>query len=241
VKPQIFGLHFSGGNGYSLQGLFAKLKNNFEVHLTELPGRGKRLDEPLLCKRDEAVADLLQQIQQKRKDVPYIIYGHSMGAELGFIVVKEMELANDAPVYFIPTGNAGPNIHKRENIAALPRAAFFDMLKKMGGIANEVLEDEELMDFFEPIVRADFELLENAEQIHIDFKINTPVHAMMGSEETYSGKIENWRSYTHGSFDYSIMQGNHFFINQHAEEINKIIRDSFHKGLEPVYKIDASI
>lgn len=229
VKPQIFGLHFSGGNGYSLQNLLSKLKNHFEIELLELPGRGKRLDEDLLYTRDEAVADLLQQIRKRRKNVPYLVYGHSMGAELGFIVVREQELANDPPVCFIPTGNAGPNVHKRENLAALPRDEFFSMLKEMGGISDVVFGDEELMDLFEPILRADFELLENAEEMNIGFRIDTPVHAMMGSREKYVESIENWKNYTAGEFDCTVLKGNHFFINDHADTITQVIRDSFHK------------
>src|SRR5689334_7331970 len=107
AKPQIFALHFSGGNCYSLQNLLSGLKDSFEIELLELPGRGKRINENLLRTRDEAVADILRQMRDRRKNVPYLIYGHSMGAELGFIVVRDRELANDAPVCFIPTGNPG--------------------------------------------------------------------------------------------------------------------------------------
>jgi len=234
VKPQLFGLHFSGGNAYSLKGLFAGLEAAFDIELLELPGRGRRLDEDLLYTRDEAVADLLRQIRERRTGVPYLVYGHSMGAELGFIIVKEQELANDPPLYFIPTGNAGPNIHKREMLGRLPRAEFFAMLREMGGLTDAILEDEELMEFFEPILRADFQLLEDAEQVHIDFAIDTPVLAMMGAGEKYAADIANWKSYTRGHFDSRLMEGNHFFIHHHGAAIRQAVRDCFRKGLATV-------
>ena len=237
VKPQIFGLHFSGGNIYSLQNLFTKLKSSFDVELLELPGRGKRTIEPLLYTREEAVADLLQQIRRLRKNVPYFIYGHSMGAELGFIITKELELLNDPATCFIPTGNAGPNIHKREKLADLPDHEFFDKLKELGGISELVLQDKELMELFGPILRADFGLLENAEETLIDYKINTPVYAIMGSEENYTIEIENWKKYTTGNFEFKIMPGNHFFIHQHTDAITQIISDSANKWLASQEKI----
>lgn len=227
MKPQIFGLHFSGGNAYSLQGFFAGLKNDFEIELLELPGRGRRLEEPLLYTREEAVADYLRQIRERRKNVPYLVYGHSMGADLGFLVVKELEKANDPPVCFIPTGNAGPGVHVRESRASLPRAKFFDMLREMGGFSPELLENEELMEFLEPILRADFQLLEDEGGATADLTINTPVHAFMGSGEIHSGQIGNWGRYTLGGFDHAVLEGHHFFIHSHSETIAQAIRRKF--------------
>lgn len=208
---------------YSLQQLFAGLKDHFSVELLELPGRGKRIRESLLYSREEAVADLLRQIKARRKNVPFVLYGHSMGAELGFIINKELELANDPPVCFVPTGNAGPNVHKREKLAGMGRDEFFFKLKEMGGITNDLLENEELLDFFEPILRADFKLLEDAEDILIDYKIHTPVFAIMGNREKYVTEIENWRNYTLGSFEFRIVEGDHFFIYQHADMLAQIL------------------
>lgn len=231
LKPQLFGLHFSGGNVYSLQNLFAGLKDTMNVELLELPGRGKRFNEELLDNRDAAVADLLSQIQSRRTGAPYVLYGHSMGAELGFIICHEMELRNDPPLCFIPTGNAGPNVHKREKIAELDREAFFAKLKEMGGMTNEILENEELLDYFEPILRADFKLLEDAEEVLIDYKINTPVMAVMGDEEKYVSEIRNWKAYTEGSFDHKVVSGDHFFIYKYGDMLLQLVQNSFLSGV----------
>ncbi|SKA45465.1 Surfactin synthase thioesterase subunit [Chitinophaga eiseniae] len=224
VKPQVFVLHFSGGNMYSLQHLFSCLKDHYSVELLELPGRGKRIREPLLCTREEAVADLLRQIRERRQSVPYVLYGHSMGAELGFLVNMQLEQAGDPPVCFIPTGNAGPNVHKREKLAGLDRDEFFFKLREMGGIPGDLLENEELMDFFEPILRADFKLLEDAEDIVVAYKTNTPVFAVMGNREKYAAEIENWKNYTLGAFEARVVEGDHFFIYQHADMLMQLIR-----------------
>lgn len=59
-KPQLFLLHFADGNCYSFLFLREYLEQDFELHFLELPGRGKRLLEPLVHTLDEAVSDYLR-------------------------------------------------------------------------------------------------------------------------------------------------------------------------------------
>ncbi len=63
-KPQLFLLHFAGGNRYSFQFLLPQL-SAFNVVALELPGRGNRLNEPLLDNFNEAASDLYQQVTDR--------------------------------------------------------------------------------------------------------------------------------------------------------------------------------
>ncbi|OMP77909.1 thioesterase II family protein [[Flexibacter] sp. ATCC 35208] len=221
MKPQLFMIHFAGGNMYSFSALAGALRPFFTVELLELPGRGKRIEEALLFTRKEAVADLLRQISARRNGAPYYIYGHSMGADLGFRVCRELEMIGDRPACFIPSGNPGPNITKRERLAHLPREAFFKELQEMGGINAGMLEDEELAAFIEPILRADFEMLEKEDPVM--YKIDTPIYAFMGDKEKYVTDIANWAIYTRSNFSFRVLEGNHFFIFNHSAVIANTI------------------
>ena len=207
---------------YSFQALVEKLRPTFEVEPLELPGRGRRIKETLLQTKKDAVADLLRQIRARRSKAPFLIFGHSMGATLGFAIVKELELSGDAPVCFIASGNAGPNVKEKNNYSQLPRDEFFDKLRERGGISRELSANEELLEFFEPILRADFALLERAEE-KITYKINTTIYAIMGNTEEYVAHIENWGNYTTGHFEHEVLQGNHFFVFDHLDKLKAII------------------
>lgn len=228
MKPQIFILHYAGGNMYSFQALVEKLRPVFEVESLELPGRGRRIREALLQTKTEAVADLLKQIRSRRTKAPFMIFGHSMGATLGFAIVHQLELSGDAPFCFIASGNAGPNVKERNNYSQLPQEEFFNKLREMGGITSELSANPELLDFFEPILRADFALLERAEE-KISYKINTPIHAIMGSTEEYVEHIENWGNYTTGQFEHETLPGNHFFVFDHTAQLQAIIIEKARK------------
>src|ERR1043166_8245649 len=84
-KPQLFLLHFAGGNCYSFQFMMPLLRD-FEVVSLELPGRGKRINEPLVTNFDLAANDILRQLRQKLASSSFLIYGHSMGAYLALRV-----------------------------------------------------------------------------------------------------------------------------------------------------------
>jgi len=60
----------------------------------ELPGRGKRIKEPLLTNLDLMTEDVLRTLQDDGLIQPYAIFGHSMGAYLGYLVTQRLTQAN---------------------------------------------------------------------------------------------------------------------------------------------------
>jgi surfactin synthase thioesterase subunit len=221
MKEQLFMLHFSGGSVYSFRTMIDKLKDYFTPVPVELPGRGMRFGEELISDRDAAVKDLLTQIQEKRNGQPFYIYGHSLGAEMGLLVTKELEMLNDQPAYLIVSGNAGPNV-RDEILYNAPSSYFWKKLNEWGGVTAEILNSEELTELFEPILRADFGILEK-DIGPITGKIKTPVLALMGSEERNAHKILNWEGYVEGEFSHLILSGNHFFIFDHIDTLCEMI------------------
>jgi external thioesterase TEII len=219
-QTQLFLLHFAGGNLYSFQFLKPYFQELTFVPL-ELPGRGKRHREFLLRDFKLAAADIARQINENLIG-EYVIYGHSMGAQLALKVAAMMEEMKKPPAYIIVSGSAGPGIRPQKNSHLLEKELLKEELKTLGGLSAEFLENEELFDFYEPIIRADFELVENSKTI--DFKtIEIPVYAIMGDEEVYSNEITNWRRFTSSSLDTKLLPGGHFFIHQNAVQLAGII------------------
>ncbi|NOQ70404.1 MAG: thioesterase [Crocinitomix sp.] len=223
-KTQLFLLHFAGGNCYSYQFLRENFSNEFDFIPLELPGRGKRLAEPLIKSRIEAIDDYFFQIKELRNEQPFVVYGHSMGASLGLEVVKELEKIAELPNAFIASGNAGPGTGDNKSRYLMNDEDLKTELRRLGGVPEEVLSNQELCDFFIPIIKADFEVIEKVDQISSQKKIKTPIYAMMGDEEDTVSKIGNWKNYAEEIFDYKIFSGNHFFIHEHKEELFDLIK-----------------
>lgn len=219
-KPQLFLLHFAGGNIYSFRAMIPLL-TAFDVVPLELPGRGKRSSSPLLYDFKSAVTDIYEQICAGRNSARFAIFGHSLGAYLALAVTQLLEKHLQPPAFLFTSGNAGPGIRNNTDWHLLDDRDFIEKLTALGGIPPEFLEDEDLMNYYLPILRADFEL---AEKSTFDpFVTHVPIYAMMGSQEENTGNIGNWQRFTHASFRYSLFEGGHFFIHTHPEKIAAII------------------
>ncbi|WP_298511882.1 alpha/beta fold hydrolase [uncultured Kordia sp.] len=230
-KPQIFMLHFAGGNSYSFVFLKEKISQTFEVHTLELPGRGKRFKEQLLTNSQEAIDDYVQQIRAKRNGKPFIIYGHSMGATLGLFVAKKLEKIIDMPEALVLTGSVGIGVkdeeeEKRGKRYLMNEEDFKQELRELGGVPEEVLENEELFSFFSPQMRADFKVIEEGLPTE-NFAIQAPIYAIMGTEEKCSDRLDNWKRFTASYCNCELWEGNHFFINDHSEALVRILEKSF--------------
>ncbi len=236
-KPQLFLLHFAGGNRYSFDFLKSYIGSEYEFHPIELPGRGKRFGEELLKTKDLVIQDYVNQIKNKRNRQPYVVYGHSMGATLGLSVVKHLEDVSDAPLQLIVSGNPGPgadglsgeNGKKQRHL--MNDEELKEELRMLGGVPEEVLQNKDLYEFFSPIMRADFEVLEKDHFSEEGMVINTSIHALMGTKEERNSKIENWKNFTSSDFSYKLIEGGHFFIQDHPKEMATTIKSFYKKEI----------
>ncbi|HET8963096.1 MAG TPA: alpha/beta fold hydrolase [Chitinophagales bacterium] len=224
-KPQLFLLHFAGGNCHSFNFMIPLLKE-FHVVSLELPGRGKRINEALLIDFDLAAKDIYEQIVNKLTSSNFLIYGHSMGAYLALKATHMLEKQNIFPSYVIVSGNPGPGIKNTKERYLLPDEEFIQELKNLGGIPKEVFENTELLDFCVPILRADFQIAET-NVLSIESIVNTPIYAMMGNQENEAGRISNWGRFTSSQFNFEILEGDHFFIHKNSLKIAHIIKNCY--------------
>lgn len=222
-KINIFCLPFAGGSRYSYNG-YRQYAQHINIVPLELPGRGSRFQEPLLDNIHDMVEDLFAQIKE-RLSHPYAIYGHSMGALLGFLLTRRIvEEGLREPRHLFFTGRAAPCVKKvREAIHTQPRDEFFASLKELGGCPEELLQDEALMDCFEPIIRADFQALANY-QYETGDAFDIPITVMTGVEEDISREEAlAWQQETTALVAVKAFVGDHFFIYGHERAIVNIM------------------
>jgi external thioesterase TEII len=232
-KTQLFLLHFAGGNSYSYQFMLPYL-DDFDVIQLELPGRGNRIKETLFTEFDLAAEDIYQQIMARQTSPDYLIYGHSLGSYLALRVTGMLEKAFRPPAYLLVSGNPGPGVRDSKKRYLYGREAFIEELRLLGGVPDELFEHEELFDFFEPILRADFELAEK-NNMSEDKPVNSPIYALMGSEEEDVDKLSNWHKFTNSDFQCEVLEGNHFFILNHPQRITHLIKQCYKKVAIPPY------
>jgi surfactin synthase thioesterase subunit len=223
-KASLFCFPFAGGSKYSYNHYLKSSDPNLKIIPYDYPGRGARLRESLLTNLDEIVHDAFIQIKHDL-NTPYAIFGHSMGALVAFLLTKTI-IKNNYPKPFelFLTGSRGPACVRKESTRySLPNELFVKKLKEIGGCPEEVLNDDELMRFFEPILRADFKALET-HQYTTKEMIDVPITVMIGKDEKISyEEVKMWRNETTKEVQIVQFSGKHFFIFEHADDIMKLI------------------
>lgn len=215
---------FAGGSCYSYRPLEQILDSSIHASVLELPGRGKRILETFIETTSEAVEDIYRQIDLENHS-EFAFFGHSMGAVLAYLVtIRLNEEGKKLPKHLFISGHRAPNCRQRSVLKhKLPKTEFISELQKLEGVPKQLLKDPEAMDFFEPVIRADFRVIEGYYQNEI-VKVPVPITLLMGSNDDITNdEIEKWKEFTSASFEQHEYNGGHFFIFQHKIQIVKTI------------------
>lgn len=228
--PIIIMLPFAGGNTYSYKDLIKFIYPGIDVLCPELPGRGFLSGEPLISDMEQLSDHVFDRwLRYLPDESRYIIYGHSMGALLGLLLIHKIKNKGmKLPEQLIVSGRKGPGFLNRDNdIHALPSDMFKKKIKEMGGTLDDILENKELMDYFEPILRSDITAVETFKYVNKEI-IDTPVSVWFGADEQFCKQaIISWQKETNKPIKVREMSGNHFFIFDHAQEIANHLSQMF--------------
>jgi surfactin synthase thioesterase subunit len=220
---KLFCIPFAGGSSYSYKGLSDELHSSVEAVMLELPGRGRRFPEPLLTDAHAIADDLYKQVTAQLHE-PYAFYGHSLGSLLAFLLTRRiMNDGHRKPLYLFLSGCEAPSVLPREIRHLLPKREFKEVVRSFGGCPPDVLNNEELMEIFEPILRADFKAYET--YIHeAGTKLDVPIVAMIGDEEDLAmEEVKKWQAETSSRMSLYLFPGDHFFIYRHWDRIGRLI------------------
>ncbi|MBC9932835.1 thioesterase II family protein [Chitinophaga qingshengii] len=225
-KINLFCLPFAGGSKYSYRLYEEHLPSFLNIIPLEYPGRGTRMNETLKEDIKQLVNDLYLQVAPKLDAAPYAIYGHSMGGLLCYLLARKIsEEGRMPPLHLFITGTSGPSalsrVERKRHL--LDKKSFIEEVRNLNGSPDEILQNDELLDFIEPILRADFKVSENYAHINQE-PLDIPVTVITGTKEDIKPEdIRLWQRETNRPVDFRRMPGHHFFIFKYPYEIVGII------------------
>ncbi|MCW3094177.1 MAG: Thioesterase [Ferruginibacter sp.] len=230
----LFCLPFAGGNKYSYREFTEKAPSFLNIVTLEYPGRGNRMREPLPSDINELANDLYKQVSALLGEGDYAIYGHSLGGLMAYLLTRKLEEnGHKLPLHLFITGTTGPSALSRSEKKRhlLNKADFVAEIKELDGMPDEILNNDELLYYFEPILRSDFKISEEYSYQESP-PLDIPVTVITGTEEHMELEdIQLWQKETSRPVDFKKLPGKHFFIFQHSFKIIEIISKKlyFHK------------
>jgi surfactin synthase thioesterase subunit len=154
-------------------------------------------------------------------DRPFAVFGHSLGAKIGFEAVRRLAAHGRRPVHlFVAASPAdrfpgwGRGLHLR------PRDELVAELRRLGGTPPRVLEDERLVDLFLPMVRADLQLAVEYD-VSPGAPLDCPLTAFAGTLDPDITVLDvaGWQRHTHGRFRLVPLLAGHHFMRERAAEL----------------------
>lgn len=216
---RLFCLPYAGGSARIFTEWAARLPGWIDVAPLELPGRGFRFDEPVLDDLDELVEDLHATVKA-RLDRPFAVFGHSLGAMLGFELIRRLERDAGRAIHFYPSGAGAPCLPTRNPAPQFSAGAMRAHLAGLGGTPRELVDNDELMELMMPVLKADFSIADTY-RCSTEHKLRCPTTAFCGVDdnEAPSSDVLAWRRHVSAPFAVRFLPGGHFFVNSARAEL----------------------
>lgn len=228
ARLRLFCLPYAGAGASLFHAWSRVLPHGIQVCPIQLPGRENRLREPAPTELASLVRDLAAAIAPAL-DLPFAIFGHSMGAAIAFELARHLRHRGAArPDHLLLAAFRAPHLPPSlPPLAALPRPVFLDAVQgRYGRFADEILNEPALLDLVIPILRADLAMIETY-QCAGELPLDCPITVFGGANDrsVTMAELEEWRCHTVAAFEVVTVPGGHLFLKDARDELlGEIVR-----------------
>lgn len=188
--------------------------------------------DPLNSNLQVLLSDIVEELAPElHDDIPFVFYGHSLGALLAFEVARRFRARRVvAPSGLIVSGRMPPHLPLVR--PALHRLADRDLLREvtlLGGIPREIQSQPEMCNLILPPLRTDLKLDETY-LYSPEPPLECPVLACVGSNdpEVSVDAMRQWQLCTRSRFVFRTFEGNHFFMHGNATSFTNEVATFLH-------------
>jgi len=221
-------LPHAGGSAPFFLPVAAALSPGVDVVAIQYPGRQDRRGERPLADMD-ALADSIYAVLRNEPKLPLTVFGHSLGAIVGFEVIRRLEAAGQYPARLFASGRRAPSTFREsETVHLRDDDGILAEVRRLNGTASAVLSDDELMRAALPALRADYRIAETYRCAPSD-TVRCPVTVLTGDSDpkTTLDEAKGWGQHTTATLDLRVFPGGHFFLTQHADTVNELLSAHF--------------
>lgn len=216
-----------GAGGAAFNSWLDHLPADVDVCAIRLPGRENRLREPLLEDSGE-LFEALWPALVPLLDLPFVLVGHCSGSVLAYELARRLQAAGAArPALLILSSTDGPAVrHIADPLHLLPRRELLSRVVAFGGMAREVLDEPELMDIFERILRADYRVIERL-AYSAGPPLDVPVTVLGGRHDEFvsCAGMAAWSAETTKEFSLHLLDAGHYILNEAGPVVARVVRE----------------
>ncbi|QIS10000.1 thioesterase II family protein [Nocardia arthritidis] len=218
----------AGGTAGTALPLSAAAPPSVEVVAIEYPGRQWRRSEPPATDIRQLAHGAARALLELG-DRPTVLFGHSMGAIVGFEVARMLAAEGSDVVGRLFASSSGPPSRPRRRApdAGMSDAELVAEMRELGGTDETLFADREALQLMLPALRDDYRAM--ASYICPPGEIDAPVTVLFGRDDpsiSYRSALE-WRWHTRGSVEVQTFPGGHFYLNRCTRDVIETILAHF--------------
>ncbi|MFF9402327.1 thioesterase II family protein [Streptomyces sp. NPDC014744] len=219
-------LPHAGGSAPFYRPVSAALPASVDVLAVQYPGRQDRRAEPCVATIEE-LADRVTPLLLARADRPLVLFGHSMGATLGYEIARRLEHDHGVvPHALFASARRAPAVPRTETAHLRDDEGLIKEMRLLSGTESAILDDTELIRMALPAIRADYRAAET--YVHRPGpKLSCPVWSLVGDNDpkVTLDEARAWSQHTEGAFEFRVFAGGHFYLTDHQHDIVRLITD----------------
>jgi medium-chain acyl-[acyl-carrier-protein] hydrolase len=224
-KIQLFCFPCAGAGATAFREWPSLLPSYVEHCAVQLPGRESRIRERPFT-RMPALADAVADALMPECAMPFVLFGHSLGALLSFEVARRLrDWKGLTPKLLVCSSSPAPHLVQKKRDDDLSDAELVSTLKTMRGVPPAVFDHPELLRILLPIIRADFEVVNNYRYEAGD-PVECPILSVCGSEdeEVQVAEQHAWRAHTTKRLSSFVFPGGHFYLYDKRQALIDLLR-----------------
>lgn len=221
---RLFCFPYAGGNKRLYENWQEYLPASIRIHPIEYPGRGTKIKEKLALNLEQILAHLEREILDAPKS-RFAFFGHSLGAiiafELALILRDKYGMIPDA--LFLSGSPSPDTVTRLSSISAQDDQSFLETLQKLNGIPPSLLKAQEFKEFYMPILRSDFSLM-NGYGRKVE-KVSFPL-VLFGSNRdpiVLLSEMKKWTEWSEQKIELHEVEGDHFFVHDPKQILQHIV------------------
>ena len=232
---RLFCFPYAGAGSSTFNAWSNILLPEVELCLIHLPGRDKRLREPLHLELSTLVERLTESLYGWL-DRPFAFFGHSMGALISFEVARQLRSRFVVlPAHLFLSSCFPPQSRdSHDHLYQLPEKEFLQETEKLyGALPQVVKENADMLQLFLSILRADATMLGTYRYVD-ERPLDCPISLFGGLQDPAVAQhvLEGWRDQTTSSFELTMLPGDHFFIQSSRTALLEILNRELSRLLQ---------
>ncbi|MFE9770040.1 thioesterase II family protein [Streptomyces sp. NPDC005808] len=225
-RTRLVCLPHAGGSASFFFPVSRALSPGLDVVAVQYPGRQDRRREKCVETIRELARQIVDVLDPRPGGQPTALFGHSLGATLGFEIARLMEERDAAPVHLFASGRRAPSSHRDESVHLRDDEGLLAELRQLSGTDPRVLGSEEVLRMALPAIRSDYRAAETYVYEPAP-PLSCPITVFTGDNDpkVTSDEARAWAGHTSADFQMHTYTGGHFFLTDHQPAMLKTISD----------------